>query len=95
MLDIVGIIIIIIIISIIFIIIIIIQQDKISTYKIERNANVLLLYSPTTTRPVGLKTEIKLNVLWSGSHGFQKLLSFGNVLRNARVLPLWTVMEMR
>ena len=68
-----------------------------STEKTERNGNRTQTYyccfRPTT--PVGLKTEIKLNVLWSGSHGSEKLLSFGNVFRNARALPLWTAMEIR
>ena len=59
------------------------------------NANVLMLCSLTSTKPVRLKTEIKLNVLWSGSNGSEQLLSFGNVFRNARALPLWTTMEIR
>ena len=52
-------------------------------------------FSPTSTKPVGLKIEIKLNVQWSGSHESEKLLLFGNVFRNARALPLWTAMEIR
>ena len=38
---------------------------------------IFIIFSPTSTKPVGLKIEIKLNVLWSGSHGSEKLLSFG------------------
>ena len=56
---------------------------------------IFIIFSPTSTNPVGLKIEIKLNVIWSGSHGSEKLLSFGNVFRNARILPLCTAMEIR
>ena len=65
----------------------------------ERKGNPTQTYyclcSPTMTGPVGLKTEIELNVLWSGSHGSEKLLSFGNVFWNSRALPLWTAMKIR
>ena len=73
-------------------------DDKITTDRERDPLQPLLLllsFSPTSTKPVGLKIEIKLNVIWSGSHGSEKLLSFGSVFRNARVLPLCTAMEIR
>ena len=49
---------------------------------------IFIILSPTSTKSVGLKIEIKLNVIWSGSHGSEKLLSIGMCSET----PLWTAM---